>query len=72
MLTMLCGSILNVEGAVGVYYSAANLLLGKQIYREHIAIAEQQDGNQDYFPVMLWGLVYQSTSDDGELITLNG
>lgn len=30
MLTKLCGALLHIEGAAGVYYSAGSLLLGKK------------------------------------------
>lgn len=65
MLTGLCAALLAVEGAAGVYYSAANLLLGKSIYLHYAAIAAQQAQNPDYFPVILWVLVYQTQAEGG-------
>lgn len=64
-LTLLCGALLAVNGAVGVYYSAAGLLLGKKVYLKYVSITEQQSGNPDYFPAMLWILVAPSNTDDG-------
>lgn len=65
MLTKLCGSLLHIEGAAGVYYSNARLLLGKKMYLNYVAITEQEEKNPAYFPVMLWILVYQTRADDG-------
>lgn len=64
-LTKLCGSLLNMENAVGVYYSAAQLLLGKKMYLEYAAITEQEAKDPSYFPSMLWILVYQARTEDG-------
>lgn len=65
MLTKLCGSLLQVDGAAGVYYSAAHLLLGKKMYLQYVEITEQAAGDPDYFPAMLWVLVYQTRTEDG-------
>lgn len=65
LLTKLCGSLLQIEGAAGVYYSAANLLLGRQMYLRYAAISEQEETDPEYFPSMLWILVYQTVADDG-------
>ena len=65
MLTKLCGSLLHIKGASGVYYSAANLLLGKKMYLNYVAISEREENNTAYFPSMLWILVYQTRADDG-------
>lgn len=65
MLTKLCESLLHIRGALGTYYSAANLLLGKKMYLKHAAINEQEENNTAYFPSILWILVYQTHADDG-------
>lgn len=65
MLTKLCGSLLHMEGAAGAYYSGANLLLGKKIYLDHTAISEREEKNPEYFPSILWILVYQTCAEDG-------
>ena len=64
-LTRLCGGLLAVDGAAGVYYGASNLLLGKKMYVNYAAIAQREAGNPDYFPAMLWVLVYQTHTGDG-------
>lgn len=64
LLTRLCGALLAVDGAAGVYYSMANLLLGKNVYLKYTAIAEQQRENPDFFPVLLWILVYAAHAED--------
>ncbi|MBD5136554.1 MAG: hypothetical protein HDT39_11435 [Lachnospiraceae bacterium] len=64
-LTKLCGVLLMMESAAGVYVSAANLLIGKKMYLNHVSITEQQTGNAEYFPTILWILVYPAYTDDG-------
>lgn len=66
MLTKLCGSLLHIEGAAGVYYGAARLLLGKKMYLHYAAISEQEENDPAYFPAMLWISVYQTCAEDGE------
>lgn len=64
LLTKLCSSLLKIEGAAGVYLSAAKLLLGKLMYSKYALIAQQQENDADYFPSMLWILVYQTQTED--------
>lgn len=65
LLTRLCKSLLKIEDAAGVYYSAANLLLGKEMYLKYASIAQQQEDDPSYFPSTLWILVYQTHTEDG-------
>lgn len=65
-LSKLCGCLLRVDGAAGVYYSAACLLLGKEMYLHHVSILEREEGNPDYFPAPLWILVYQTCTEENE------
>ncbi len=65
MLTKLCGCLLRMEGALGVYYNAANLLIGRTVYQKYAAVAEQEGADSDGFPTILWILVYQTHSEDG-------
>ena len=64
-LTKLCGSLLPIRGAAGIYYGAAHLLLGKSMYLKHAAISAQAENDPAYFPAMLWILVYPTRADDG-------
>lgn len=64
-ITRLCGSLLNIEEAAGVYNQGANLLLGKNMYLYYASISEQEEKVPDYFPSMLWILVYQTRTEDG-------
>lgn len=64
-ISRLCGALLTIDGAAGVYYSAAHLLIGRTMYLKHTAIMEQQDGNPEYFPSILWVLVCPSRAEDG-------
>lgn len=54
-----------MEGALGVYYNAANLLIGRTVYQKYAAVAEQEGADSDGFPTILWILVYQTHSEDG-------
>lgn len=64
LISKLCGTLLEVDGAIGVYYSLASLLIGKTVYLKHVAILEEQDGNPEYFPSILWILVFHSHTED--------
>lgn len=68
LLSRLCGCLLNVQGAVGVYYSAARLLLGKGMYARYAAITEKEARNPDYFPPTLWILPYQTCTETGAAV----
>lgn len=65
LLTKLCGSLLQIQGAAGVYVPSSQLLLGKTMYLKYVSITEQEAGNPDYFPSLLWVLVYQTQAEDG-------
>lgn len=65
MLTKLCGCLLQVDGAAGVYVPHAHLLLGKTMYLHYAEMTEQEAGEPDDFPSMLWVLVYQTRAEDG-------
>lgn len=64
-ITLICGAVLAVESAAGVCCSAAGLLFGKSIYLHHAAIAERERNNPEYFPSLLWVLVYSTDEENG-------
>ena len=64
-LTSVCSALLQAEGAAGGYYSAANLLLGKNMYLNHAVISEREGHDPEYFPSVLWILAYQTRAEDG-------
>lgn len=65
MLTKLSGKLLSMDSAIGIYYSPANLLIGKIVYEKYVSIMEREVRNPDYFPVVLWVSVYSTRADDG-------
>lgn len=65
MLTKLCSSLLQVDGAAGIYHAAAHLLLGKQMYLHYAELSEQAADDPEYFPAILWVLVYQTCTEEG-------
>lgn len=64
-VTRVCGVLLGMEGAAGVYYNMARLLLGRKMYLHYAAITEQELENPDHFPSMLWILVCFTRAEDG-------
>ena len=64
LLTRLAGALLTMEGAVGVYVSAAELLISRRVYLQHVDIMEKNMGDPDYFPVSLWIAIRQGQKGD--------
>lgn len=67
LISKLCGSLLEVDGAIGIYYSLASLLIGKTVYLKNVEIIEEQNEKTEYFPAILWVLVFCSYTEDGSL-----
>lgn len=65
MITKLCGALLRLQGAAGVYCSAAHLLLGRKFYLNYAEMTHQTQGDESYFPSVLWVAVYPAYTDDG-------
>lgn len=65
LISQLSGFILGIEGAAGVFYNKAYLLMGKKMYLKHVDIIRKEKGNPDYFPSILWVLVYPTRAEDG-------
>lgn len=64
-ITLICGAVLAVDSAAGVCCSTSGLLFGKSIYLHHAAIAERERDNPEYFPSLLWVLVYSTEEENG-------
>lgn len=64
-ITLICGAVLAVDSAAGVCCSASGLLFGKSIYLHHADIAERERDNPEYFPSLLWVLVYSTEEENG-------
>ena len=64
LLTRLAGALLDMEGAAGVYVGAAELLISRRVYLQHVAILEKNVGDNDYFPAPLWIAVRQGQKGD--------
>lgn len=59
LFTRLTGTLLELEGAIGVYVSGAELLISRRIYLQHMGILEKNAEDPDYFPAPLWISVKQ-------------
>ena len=64
LLTRLAGALLKMEGAIGVYVSAAELLISRRVYLQHVSILEKNAGDPGYFPVPLWIAIRQGQKGD--------
>lgn len=64
LLTRLTGALLRMEGAIGVYVSAAELLISRRVYLQHVDILEKNAEDPDYFPAPLWIAVRQGQKGD--------
>lgn len=67
LISRLCGVLMKAEGAIGFLYNHAGILLSKKQYLKHMAVMKREKENANYFPVMLWVLIYSSRARDGEL-----
>lgn len=51
----LCGAVMRMEPAAGMYMGGAGLLIEKETYLKHVGIIESSvSENQEYFPAPLW------------------
>lgn len=64
LLTRLAGVLLGLEGAIGIYVSAAELLISRRVYLQHAAILEKNMEDPDYFPAPLWIAMRQGQKGD--------
>ncbi len=64
LLTRLAGALLKMEGAIGVYVSAAELLISRRVYLQHVDILEKNMKDPDYFPASLWIAIRQGQKGD--------
>ena len=64
LFTRLAGALLELEGAIGVYVSGAELLISRRIYWQHACILEKNAEDPDYFPAPLWISVKQGQKGD--------
>lgn len=64
LLTRLAGVLLKMEGAVGIYVSASELLISRRVYLQHVAVLEKNADDPDYFPAPLWIAVRQGQKGD--------
>ena len=64
LLTRLAGTLLEMKGAIGVYVSAAELLVSRRVYLQHTAVLEKNAEDPDYFPAPLWIAMRQGQKGD--------
>lgn len=54
LFTRLAGTLMELEGAAGVYVNGAELLISRRMYLHHAAILAENAEDPDYFPAPLW------------------
>lgn len=54
LFTRLAGTLVRMEGAVGVFTASAELLISRRIYLRYAELLEQNWEDPDYFPAPLW------------------
>lgn len=64
LLTRLAGALLEMEGAIGVYVSAAELLISRRVFLQYGDILEKNAGDPEYFPAPLWIAIRQGQKGD--------
>ena len=64
LITRLTGALLELEGAIGVYVSGAELLISRRIYLQHVDILEKNAEDPAYFPAPLWIAMKQGQKGD--------
>ncbi|MCM1046094.1 MAG: DUF4261 domain-containing protein [Candidatus Gastranaerophilales bacterium] len=62
--TRLMSALLELEGAVGVYASAAELLISRRMYLYHADILKKNAEDPEYFPAALWISIKQGQKGD--------
>lgn len=71
LFSQLCGALMELKGAVG-FFNSTGLLVGRDMYLKHTSILKKRKNNVDYFPVMLWILVYSSQVGEVPTIETSG
>lgn len=64
LLTKLVGVLLEMEGSIGVYVSAAELLISRRVYLQHADILKNNSEDPNYFPAPLWIAIRQGQKGD--------
>lgn len=64
LLTSLAEALLGMEGAIGVYVSAAELLISRRVYLQHVGILEKNEEDPECFPIPLWIAIRQGQKGD--------
>lgn len=54
LFTRLAGTLTQLDGAVGVFVTNAELLISRRVYLQHADILEKNWEDQEYFPAPLW------------------
>ena len=64
-LTRLCGALMELPGAAGVWVMGADLLLGPAAYQNYAALTEEHRQNPEFFAPVLWVRVNGYEDEDG-------
>lgn len=54
LLSRLAGTLLELEGALGIYVESAELIISRRVYLQYIAIMEKNREDPEFFPALLW------------------
>ena len=68
LFTRLAGTLMGLEGAVGLFLTDAELLVSRRLYLQHTAILENNWDDPEYFPAPLWISIRSGQKGDAALV----
>ena len=67
LFTRLAGTLLELDGAAGLFLAEAELLISRRLYLQHAAILERNWEDPEYFPAPLWIAIRSGQKGDQPL-----
>ena len=68
LFTRLAGALTQLDGAVGVFVTEAELLISRRVYLQHAAILEKNWEDPEYFPAPLWIAIRSGQKGEASLV----
>ena len=68
LFTRLAGALTQLDGAVGVFVTEAELLISRRVYLQHAAILEKNWEDPAYFPAPLWIAIRSGQKGEASLV----
>lgn len=68
LFTRLAGTLMGLDGAVGLFLADAELLVSRRLYLRHAAILENNWNDPAYFPAPLWISIRSGQKGDASLV----